>query len=436
MTGILAREEGVRAYFDGPTARPVRQPVAENPALTCLKRASRVLMLQGPVGPFFDRVTDWLLAQDCHVERVVFQGGDQHDCQAVSPLPFAGLPGEWPAFISQLLNSMQPDCVALFGQSRFYHKVALDRAEALGIPTVVMEEGYFRPGYVTMELGGVNGHSTTLDRFQWLAGAADSLRPAITPMHFQKMAWHASWHYIAMDRNRGRFPHYEHHRSTHVPSYALYWMRSWARKGMYHHGDRALQRWLIETHQPYYFVPLQLEGDSQIRQHSPYASIAQFVTEVLESFAHHAPRDSLLVFRQHPHARGGQGHQALISTLARDLGVSARVRHMVEGDTPELAEHSLGTVLINSTVGLQALERGSPLIVMGDAPYKRPDLTFSGGLDNFWKEHKTAPVAATRRFLAQVKNLTQAPASVYALRGEPLAWLTRGIHISPKVISL
>jgi capsular polysaccharide export protein len=241
-------------------------------------------------------------------------------------------------------------------------------------------------------------------------------------MHFQKMAWHASQHYIALNESRHRYPHYQHHRGVHLPAYASYWSRSWFRKGMRRGADRNFQQWLFSSGQQYYFVPLQLEGDSQITQHSSFSGTAEFVVQVLHSYARYAPRDTMLVFRQHPHSRGGPGDAALIRAVAASLGLGTRVHHMVEGDTPDLAEHSLGTIVINSTVGVQALERGVPLIVLGDAPYKRPAFTFTGGLDKFWHDRGRPDAAVTGAFLAQVKHLTQMPASVYALRSEPLAW--------------
>ncbi|MEO5669425.1 MAG: capsule polysaccharide biosynthesis, partial [Ramlibacter sp.] len=186
--------------------------------------------------------------------------------------------------------------------------------------------------------------------------------------------------------------------------------------------DRRFQRWLIDSEQAYYFVPLQLEGDSQITQHSPFSSNLEFIMRVLQSFAAHAPADTRLVFRQHPHARGGPGHKGFIMGLAAALNIQHRVHHMTEGDTPDIAQHSLGTVVINSTVGLQALERGVPLIALGESFYKRPDLTFSGELDDFWMKRKKPDPVKTLAFLAQLKCLTQTPASVYALRSEPLSW--------------
>jgi len=351
---------------------------------------------------------------------VVFQGGDLEDCTAIEPIRFLSSIGEWPAFLSDLLHSIRPDCLMLFGQGREYHKVAMERARAMDIPVIVLEEGYFRPGYVTMELGGVNGYSTTLDRFVWRG--SKSLAPAISQMHFQKMAWQASKHYVAIKKHERQFPYYTHHRSTDLSSYASYWVRSWYRKALIRRRDLKFQGRLLASKTPYYFVPLQLEGDSQIKQHSPFECIADFVIEVMASFATRASATSHLVFRQHPHARGGPGHSELIRNLAATYGISERVHHLVEGDTPVLAEHSRGTVLINSTVGLQALERGSPLIVLGDAPYKQPAFTFMGALDDFWRDCQRPEPQLTADFLTQVKNLTQVPASVYALKSEPLSW--------------
>jgi capsular polysaccharide export protein len=397
-----------------------------NPAFLHLANSQRVLFLQGPVGPFFDRIAQWLLGRGAQVRRVTFQGGDEYDCGVVKPTRFNAPPNAWPSFFAKLLTQWEPDCIVLFGQSRHYHKVALERARAIDLPVIVMEEGYFRPGFVTMELGGVNGYSTTMNRYSWQnvqsRSAAGGLNPNISEWHFQKMAWHASQHYLAMKRKRQDFPHYQHHRCDDPTYYARYWVRSWLRKGWRRGPDRKFQQWLINSRQPYFFVPLQLEGDSQITHHSPFSSNLEFILKVLHSFAEHAPKESHLIFRQHPHARGGPGYEDFIHELACTLHIGHRVHHMTEGDTPDLAQHSLGTVVINSTVGLQALERGVPLIALGESLYKRSEFTFSGELDEFWFGHKRPDPAITGAFLAQIKNLTQAPASVYALRSEPLSW--------------
>lgn len=396
-----------------------------NPALLRLQSAQSVLLLQGPVGAFFDRLATWLQQQGAQVRRVAFQGGDVHDSQVLKPITFQQSPQDWPRFLSQLLQAHQIDCVVLFGQSRLYHRAAIELCKTHGVAVVVLEEGYFRPGYITMELDGVNGFSQTLGRYTWVpTSGATAITPDISPSHFQKMAWQASRHYQAMWQARHEFAHYQHHRISNPIYYARYWMRSWLRKIKHLRPSHRLQQQLFaqKDNKPYYFVPLQHDGDAQIVHHSDFANNAEFVMRVMQSFAQHAPAHSLLVFRQHPHVRGGPGHGELIAGLAQELGIAQRVHHLIEGDTPDLAEHSVGVVLINSTVGLQALERGAPLMVLGDALYKQPQLSFMGELDQFWQQAKPASPEITAHFLAQMKNLTQAPASVYAFRHEPLLW--------------
>ena len=411
---------------------PQLQICSLNPALRLLSGSQRVLILQGPVGPFFDRMARWLQAGGAQVDRVVFQGGDRFDSKNVTPVEFAGSPQSWSPILRDLIIRRKIDCIVLFGQSRAYHQSAIAIAAEMALPVVVLEEGYFRPGFVTMELGGVNGYSTTLKKFLWQPPGSESrensqhaltgIAPDASPYHFRKMMFHACKHYMAMHQRRSDFPAYSHHRVTDPYFYAAYWLRSWVRKYRQTKHDLGIQRRLFSARQRYFFVPLQFDGDAQITQHSRYPENVHFIIEVLRSFATHAPATDTLVFKQHPHARGGLSHTNLIHSLAEELGMRRRVLHLVEGDTPDLAEHSAGVVLINSTVGFQALERNAPLMVMGEAIYRRPDLTFNGNLDDFWANPVRPDGAAVESFLLQVKNLTQAPASVYANRDEPLDW--------------
>ena len=101
-----------------PVARATHPiPVANNPALLQLARAQRVLLLQGPVGPFFDRLTDWLRDGGATVRRVAFQRGDLADCRALHPVVFQGSLREWPRFLARLIDTQDIDCIVLFGQA-------------------------------------------------------------------------------------------------------------------------------------------------------------------------------------------------------------------------------------------------------------------------------------------------------------------------------
>ncbi len=402
-------------------------PVPTNPAFLALGEARRVLLLQGPLGPFFDRLTHWLQGHGKHVVRVALQGGDVVDCRALVPRQYRGTVEQWPDYIGGLLDQERLDTLVLFGQARRYHALAIEQARTRGVQVVVLEEGYFRPGFITMELDGVNGFSRTLDVYHWQAEGPvppSPLQPDDTPNHFRKMAFHAIRHYLAMWARRHHFSTYRHHREPSPWHYAAYWLRTWSRKARFHGRDMAIGRQLVASGQPYFLVPLQNDGDSQITHHSVYGENSAFIMEVMKSFAWHAPVEARLVFRVHPYARGGHAHRHLIRGIAEDLGIASRVIYLMEGETPVLAQHSRGVVLINSTVGLQVLERGAPLMALGDALYRRRGLTFQGGLDRFWTEARPADREAVDGFLAQLKNLTQMPASVYARADEPLRWPT------------
>ena len=112
-----------------------------NPAYLALCAASTVLLLQGPIGPFYDRLARWLQAQGKRVLRVAFQGGDLADCRAVEPLAYRGTLEAWPAFLGELLVREKVDAVVLFGQSRSYHAAAVEEARDRHCAVIVLEEG-------------------------------------------------------------------------------------------------------------------------------------------------------------------------------------------------------------------------------------------------------------------------------------------------------
>lgn len=407
-----------------PAPTPALAAVSSNPALLRLAHAKRALLLQGPVGPFFDRLTHWLRAQGAEVHRVVFHPGDRQDCQAVTPIAFTGGRQAWPEFLDDLIQRLGIDTLVLFGQARALHAAAIAHAKAKGLTVVVTEEGYVRPGYMTMELDGVNAFSTTMQRYQWVPVSpgprVQTQRPAHSEHLFRQMAWFACRHYWHLHWGQPLSADYQHHRHTDVFHHSGYWVMSWLKKHLHWLPDHARVRALAE--QPYYFVPLQHDGDSQITHHSRFDTSTDFLVEVVTSFARHAPAHTRLVVRQHPHARGGRGPARFLRELTRQLGVQDRVVYLVEGHTPTLVSNAKGVVVINSTVGLQALMRNKPLAVLGEALYEQAGLCFNGTLDDFWASTPLPSPEDTRHFIEQLIALTQVPCHVYGLANEPLHW--------------
>ena len=105
---------------------------------------SRVLMLQGPVGPFFANLAHDLRSVGGKVSKINFHGGDWlfYPSNATN---FRRPMDEWSGFLERFLITNQIDLILLFGDCRPHHLVARDVALKLGITLGVFEEGYARP---------------------------------------------------------------------------------------------------------------------------------------------------------------------------------------------------------------------------------------------------------------------------------------------------
>jgi capsular polysaccharide export protein len=186
--------------------------------------------------------------------------------------------------------------------------------------------------------------------------------------------------------------------------------------------DLRKQKQLLDSKACFYFVPLQFEGDAQLRLFSNYRSVRQFLSDLIRSFSIHAPSQTLLVFREHPHGRGMGGYRTFVHQLAKSFGVEKRIFYLVEGETPVIVKHSAGVITINSTVGLRAIKSRVPLKVMGSAVYQRAGLVFDGELDEFWCKAVAAKPELVDDFVLHLKNLTQVPVCGYVTRNVPIDW--------------
>lgn len=409
----------MRRDTDWLTAQPLG-----NPALQLLALQQHVVMLQGPVGPAMGKLANWLLAKGACVHKICLHAGDVFDISKENNIhvhQYSDCANEWPTFFRHFLLRNRIGAVILFGQARWYHRQAISVARLLGVHVLVMEEGYFRPGFVTLELDGVNGYSRVMDYVETHLALQPSVQPPApiaTNKPFQKMALHAALHYLAMWAGRNRFPHYVHHRASSPWRYAAIWLRSWGRKALRWLPDHVMLQKLIDKGVMFFFVPLQCPEDHQIGLHSRFDSIEAFIDEVMASFAQHAPAQAHLLIKQHPMSRGETLYAAHVRRQAKQLGLEKRVHFVTEAHNPTVLDHCRGVVLINSTMGLQALAHRRPVKALGDSFYNRKGLTDQRPLERFWRRPQP-PGPQTQSWLALLKLRTQVPCALYAFRNEP-----------------
>ena len=351
----------------------------------------RVLLLQGPVGPFFRRLAQDLTQAGAQVFKVNFNGGDWLFYPGAE-FNYRGNPQDWPAYFETLLEQLHFDVVMLFGDCRPIHRSAHVVAHRHGLEIGVFEEGYIRPHYVTLERFGVNDYSplprSPLFYLNRPSPAIEAPQP-LGNTYYHTALW-ATLYYFAAGLLKPLFQKYRHHRPLNWLE-ILPWLRSIWRKRYYAFKERGMQVRLTNKFAGRYFlVPLQVHNDAQIEKHSDYVSVENFIEEVTASFARHAPRGRLLVFKHHPMDRGYCDYAEFIVRCNKKYGLEGRCFYIHDQHLPTLLDHVCGVVVVNSTVGLSAILHGAPVKVCGKALYNMNGLTFRRSLEKFWREAKHA----------------------------------------------
>ena len=370
-----------------------------------------VLLLQGPMGPFFRRFATELEGFGASVSKVNFNGGDELYYRGSGTVAYRGSLDAWPTWLGELCLARQVDVIFLFGDCRDYHRSAMRVAEDLRIPVYVFEEGYLRPDFITLERGGVNGHSSMSPELEFGRGADIASHAAPVGKTFWRGAAYAAGYSWALTLLAWRFPGYAHHRDLHPIREALRWIRGGARKLLWKYRDRkALERLTGSCSGRYFLVPLQVHNDFQLG-HSRFGSVEAFLREVVASFAAHAPSDQLLVVKHHPMDRPYRDYTQLIRELVAKHDLEGRLIYVADLHLPTLLRHARGAVVINSTVGLQALLYGTPLIAQGQAVYNLPGLSAQDSLSEFWQRPGKVDMPAVACFVDWLKHHNQSNGS-------------------------
>ena len=380
-------------------------------------QGKNVLFLQGPMGTFFKRLDRVFRDQGAVTYRIGFNMGDQLFSYKDNYTPFRDTPEAWPNFIATFLDTHNIDKIFLFGDCRYYQRIARSIAFERKIDVFVFEEGYVRPHYITLEKFGVNGFSHLPRERAFYDKLPEG--PLPTPKHARnsktKMVLSATAYYALSNLFDHKYPHYKHHRDFSAIKEAFYGIRGLLRKGLYKFTESRYPALITGAlSKRYFFVPLQTHNDFQILQHSNYRSIEKFVIEVLESFARHAPKDSYLIFKHHPVDRGRKNYRGFILKQAELLDINDRILVFHDVYLPSCLKHAIGTVTINSTVGLTSIGYGIPTMVMGDAVYDIEGLTNKDvSLRKFWHQHKKPDPILYKKYTHHLIKQTQLNGSFY-----------------------
>lgn len=407
----------------------------KNQSLSKLLKGRNFLILQGPMGPFFNNVAGMLEALGHATLSVAFNGGDQFYAQSRRCISFNQTLNDFPAWLTKVIDQFNFDTILCFGDCRPLHQSAKVWARDNSVRFFVFEEGYLRPNYITLEEQGVNGYSSLpreADFYRNLP-ASHSLKADVLNLSALKRVSHAIWYCLMCCWYRHEFQHYQHHKHFSYWHEAGCWLRSLWRKPIYrviqHKVGRELQR---ERSQRYYLAILQVYNDSQIKNHSPFDDVHDYIFSVMSSFSVNAPAESYLVLKHHPMDRGYRDYKKFIKRLSKELGILGRVIYVHDLPMEQLIIHAKSIISLNSTAGITALAHSKPLKVLGNALYDIEGLTYQGSLQQFWHADFKPDAELFDKFIQYLIENTQLNTTFYAKNNSGLTSFFQNICKSRK----
>ena len=362
-----------------------------------------------------------LQQQGAKVWRVNVCAGDWLHWRGPEATSYRGDTAGWAAFVDAFMERHQITDLVLHGDQRVYHKAAITQAQARGVRVFVTELGLLRSGWMTLEREGL----ATLSRFP---NDPDQIRTiargvgeiALSPA-FPKSAWLEIGPDVIYNLTNVFFklayPKYQRH--TLYPPVLEYARGAW-RLLSERRRDAKVGRQidaLFRNGNPYFILPLQLEGDFQLRAHSPFESFAQVIEHVFISFAANAPETAQLVLKAHPLDVGFERWPQVVRHLSRRLAIGERIIYLDGGRLDALFEKASGLVTLNSTAGLEAMMAGVPVATLTPAHYDIDGLTHQGGLDTFWNRPAATDAGLLKDYLTAVAAAIQVRGSIHNKAG-------------------
>ena len=384
------------------------------------------LFLQGPHGPFFRLLGEELQSRGHEVTRVNLCGGDVLDWPRGS-LCYHGRTSDWSAWVHRLMMRRNVTDLLVFGDWRPHHREAVHIARLNGIRVWAFDEGYLRPHWITMEQGGVNGNSTLPHTPEEVRAESrryvELSRPESSPNPSARRQLQAVLYAGASILSMPFFPFYRTHRPYgHLKELFSGWVpHFFTRRHRMKLSAKALSH-LNDA--PFFLFPLQLDSDSQVRRYSPFSGMKEAIAWVMTSFAQHSPQETHLVIRNHPLDSGLIRYDRFIRRFSEACGIKDRVLFVESGNGLDMIRKSRAVVLLNSTMGMQALEQGKAVYCVGKSIYAMPGLAQSEkecSLSRFWTEYHGPDSGLLHDFEKLLLNRALVNGNFYFGRGLELA---------------
>jgi len=348
------------------------------------------LFLQGPSSPLFVEIARILEMAGSRCIRINLNAGDWISWRRRGVSNYRGDFAGWRAYVRQRIEAENLTDLILHGEERPYHQVAIEEARRAGVTVNVVEMGYLRPDWVTLERDGLSSNSHfPADPAHILKAASKLPEPDWTRRYNQTFLAEALYdlaYYLPTVFLWFLYPGYRRHGLYHPLMEYAGWLRKLPSRGRRAREAEGVIKDLIAGGKRFFVYPLQLQTDFQLRAHSPFHLQQDAIRLILRSFAENAAPDAHLVLKLHPLDNGLVDWLTYVEHIGASYGLSSRIHLIDGGSLDRLIAASQGMVTVNSTAALSALQAGKPVKALGAAIYDIDGLSDQGSLDRFWLE--------------------------------------------------
>jgi capsular polysaccharide export protein len=384
---------------------------------------ARVLFVSAPFGAFFRVLANDLKDQGHKVWRIAWDGGDFVETPKQHRVVFRGERTDYERFIRKIVLSCRITAIVTYNDTGDRNRAAIRVAEQMGLSRYILEQGYLRPHWITLDRDGVNGHSSLPKNGAFYREINARPRiPQAFPCRMRSQVLSTIGHFAASIALYPFLPfdtkYYGDSVFMQATGYASEYI--WRKT----HSEKKIVSQISARKQEgrkIFSIILQKPGDAQLRIHSTYGSNNPFLDEACRSFAAHAPKDAILVVKQHPLDYGVESTPALFQRLVKELNLEGRAYYLRKTSIEIVLDNSDGFVLVNSTAGVAAIQRGLPLKCCGKAIFDMEGLTHQGSLDSFWTTATAPDLTVVNAFIEYLTRFSQINGAVYAPQGIRLA---------------
>ena len=372
-----------------------------------------VLFLMGPIGTYFSRLCNYLEKENIKSYKVVFPlkefGFKKHQ-----RIHFNHDMKYFKDFLLKVIEERKIRHIFMYGDILIPHKIAIETCNALrnrgiDITTDIFELGYLRPNYVTLESNNVNFKSNLpKDRIYYEKLASINKLPKATykvGIRYRKIwkgitfVMHAFTKYKIIDYN---------HKLQPKPIYLYYQVLGLIRKYYYAIKEINIKREIFNG-LPFYLVVLQVSTDSQLTEGSEFNSVEDFIDYVIQEFKKSKISKHRLIFKHHPRDRGYNNYKDAIRKSVNKHNLEEKVIYLHDTKIATLLRQKSckGSVMINSSVGIQSLFHNIPVKALSNAIYNFDGLTDQSKLVNFFKKPLGPDQELFKKFFVYIHQETQ-----------------------------